>query len=129
MKLLIKPRLQKDKWSLYWKTSMATKTELLDEFTLELDDAAGAPTVAAMKAAVGAALGWAPVGSLLRLEGFEEPWELFVHKGMELPAEASLAAAGVPDGGVVVAVRKVLVAEGAAARERARRAAPRRAPV
>lgn len=110
MKLLLKPRLQKDKWSLYWKTSMATKTEILDPFELEL---APDTSVAALKAAVGKALGWPPTAELLRLEGFEEPWELFAHKGLELPADATLAAAGLQDGAEVVAVRKVLVAEGA----------------
>jgi hypothetical protein len=123
MKVLVKPRLQKDKWSLYWKTSMATKTELLDEFELDLGD--GPADVGALKAAVSAALGWPPVSGLLRLEGFEEPWELWAHKGVELPESGSLEKAGVPDGGEVVAVRKVLVAEGACVRARAR--APARA--
>lgn len=30
MKLAVKPRLQYDRWSLYWKESMATRTELLE---------------------------------------------------------------------------------------------------
>ena len=110
MKVLIKPRIQKDKWSLYWKTSMNTKTELLDEFELELD--AGA-SVAALKAAVSRALGWPPVEGLLRLEGFVEPWELWATAGIELPEAGTLAAAGIEEGTAVVAVRKVLVAEGA----------------
>ena len=110
MKVQVKPRLQKDKWSLYWKTSMCTKTELLDALDLELPDAA---TVAQLKAAVCEALGWSPVGGLLRLEGFEEPWELWARAGVELPEAGSLAAAGVTDGATVTAVRKVLVAEGA----------------
>ena len=110
MKVLIKPRIQKDKWSLYWKTSMNTKTELLDEFELELD--AGA-SVASLKAQVTSALGWPPVAGLLRLEGFEEPWELWASAGMELPDSGTLQAAGLEDGAAVVAVRKVLVAEGA----------------
>jgi hypothetical protein len=110
MKVLIKPRIQKDKWSLYWKTSMCTKTELLDEFELELDDTA---SIEALKTAVMRALGWPPVAGLLPLEGFEEPWELWAHRGIELPEDGTLAAAGVADGAAVVAVRKVLVAEGA----------------
>ena len=110
MKVLIKPRLQKDKWSLYWKTSMATKTELLDPFELEVspDD-----TAAALKAKVGNMLSWQPVDRLLRLEGFEEPWELCAMRGVELPDSATLESAGVTHGAEVTIVRKVLVAEGA----------------
>ena len=36
MKVHIKPRLQQEKWSLYWKTSMSTRTFALDEFDLEV---------------------------------------------------------------------------------------------
>jgi len=36
MRVHIKPRLQVDKWSLYWKTSMVTKTFALDEFDLDV---------------------------------------------------------------------------------------------
>jgi|APGre2960657444_1045066.scaffolds.fasta_scaffold00476_12 hypothetical protein len=116
MQLLVKPRVQKDKWSLYWKTSMATKTEVLDEFQLEVEPGM---TAAALKARVAERLGWAPVMELLRLEGFEEPWELCALKGVELPDDASLAQAGVTDGCELTFVRKVLVAEGAARRGRA----------
>lgn len=111
MKLLIRPRVQRDKWSLYWRTSMATRTDLLDPLELELPPTA---TGAAAKAAVAAALGWPPVGGLLRLEGFEEPWELLAFKGVELGDTATLQDAGLADGDAVTAVRKVLVAEGAA---------------
>ena len=73
VKLSIKPRLQKDKWSLYWKTSMATQTLAMDEFEL---DVPASTTAKELKAMVAKDLGLAPVTSLLRLEGFEEPWEL-----------------------------------------------------
>lgn len=39
MLVRIKPRLQQEKWSLYWKTSMSTRTLCLDEFDLEVDPA------------------------------------------------------------------------------------------
>jgi hypothetical protein len=110
MKVLIKPRIQKDKWSLYWKTSMCTKTELLDEFELEVDASA---TVEALKASVARQLGWPPVSSLLALEGFSEPWELWATAGVELPETGTLQAAGLAEGAAVTAVRKVLIAEGA----------------
>ena len=111
VQLTIKPRVQKDKWSLYWKTSMVTRTEMLDEFSLEVE-----PTITAreLKALIAQSLGWQPVSSLLRLEGFVEPWELCGHRGVELDDAVTLAAAGIKDGAEIVTVRKVLVAEGAA---------------
>jgi len=39
MLVRIKPRLQQEKWSLYWKTSMSTRTFALDEFDMEVDPA------------------------------------------------------------------------------------------
>ena len=110
MRVVIKPRVQKDKWSLYWKTSMMTRTEMLDEFSLEV---APATTARELKVRVAEHLGWQPVDSLLRLEGFVEPWELCGHRGVELPDASSLQAAGIKDGAEIVTVRKVLVAEGA----------------
>jgi hypothetical protein len=70
MRLIVKPRIQKDKWSLYWKTSMATKTELLDELSIDVEPST---TAAALKAQVASMLQWAPVDQLLRLEGFGVP--------------------------------------------------------
>ena len=35
--ITLQPRLQKDKWSLYWKESMATKTDSLESITLTVD--------------------------------------------------------------------------------------------
>lgn len=67
MRLTIKPRIQKDKWSLYWKTSMCTKTELLDPLELDVEPST---TAKALKARVAAMLQWEPVDELLRLEGF-----------------------------------------------------------
>lgn len=51
MKITVKPRVQKDKWSLYWKTSMMTKTEMLDEFVIDCPDPA-AMTATQLKAKV-----------------------------------------------------------------------------
>jgi hypothetical protein len=51
VKLTIRPRVQKDKWSLYWKTSMMTKTEMLDELIIDADPKS--MTCAALKAKVG----------------------------------------------------------------------------
>lgn len=36
--ITLQPRVQKDKWSMYWKESMATKTEALDSIALAVDD-------------------------------------------------------------------------------------------
>ena len=54
-------------WSLYWKTSMATKTEILDPLELEVESTI---TASALKALVAKQLQWEPVEELLRLEGF-----------------------------------------------------------
>ena len=56
--------------------------------------------------------GWEPVEGLLRLEGFQEPWEKAVFRGRELKPDQTLEGAGLTDGAVVTLVRKVLVAEG-----------------
>ena len=74
MKVLIKPRLQKDKWSLYWKTSMATRTHALDDFELDVDPSAVTPKQ--LRAEVARTIGLPPEATLCRLEGFVEPWEL-----------------------------------------------------
>lgn len=110
MRVVIKPRVQKDKWSLYWKTSMVTRTETLDEFALEVDPGT---TAKELKARVASELGWPPVEQLLRLEGFVEPWELCCCKGIELEESSTLSASGIKDNDEIVTVRKVLVAEGA----------------
>jgi len=90
---------------------MLTKTEYLDEFTVEVEDPATF-TSAQLKAKVAEYFGWPPVDQLLRLEGFEEPWELAQVKGVELPSEDTLEKCGVTEDTMVVTVRKVLVAEG-----------------
>ena len=33
----MQPRVQKEKWSLYWKESMSTKTDCLDAFQLDVE--------------------------------------------------------------------------------------------
>jgi len=72
--LSIKPRLQKEKWSLYWKCSMATRTMYLDEFDLDVDIAK--TTARELKKMIAERVGLPPVAELFRLEGFQEPWEL-----------------------------------------------------
>ena len=37
VKVTLQPRIQKDKWSMYWKESMATKTDSLAAITVEAD--------------------------------------------------------------------------------------------
>ena len=74
MKVHILPRLQKDKWSLYWKTSMATRTHALDDFELDVDPSTDTPKK--LRAEVARTIGLPPEATLCRLEGFVEPWEL-----------------------------------------------------
>lgn len=109
MKVVVQPRIQKEKWSLYWKETMATKTELLDTFEAEYNDGT---TVSDLKADVAKRMGWQPVDQLLRLEGFEEPWELAIYLGSDMDDQSTLAECGISDGATVTTVRKFLVAEG-----------------
>lgn len=108
--LTIRPRIQKDKWSLYWKESMSTKTDCLDELKLKVDPAATTPDQ--LLALVAKEKGWSSSQDLLRLEGFNDPWERVIFQGRELKAGASLAEQGVGDGAVVTTVRRQLIADG-----------------
>ena len=111
--LTIRPRVQTDKWSLYWKESMSTKTEELKDITIDIDPAS--TTAAQLLKLVAEKSGWAKVDSLLRLEGFNDPWERAVFKGRELKADATVAEQGVTVADVespVITVRRMLVADG-----------------
>ena len=65
-----------------------------------------------VRSKLAADLQWEPVGSLLRLQGFEHPWERTVFQGKEMDTDATLEECGVPAQATVTAVRTVLVAEG-----------------
>ncbi|KAI3425284.1 hypothetical protein D9Q98_009051 [Chlorella vulgaris] len=109
LQLTVLPRLQRDKWSLYWKESMATVTELLDECSLDISAEA---TGGDLLKAVAKRQGWQPADDLLRLEGFTDPWDRLLFKGRELTPGTSLAEQGVGQGAVLTAVRRVLLADG-----------------
>jgi|EP00889_Picochlorum_renovo_P004884 ubiquitin len=111
IKLTIRRRIQKDKWSLYWKESMSTKTEELDDMVLKVDPET--LTVQELMSRVSQESKWAPVDSLLRLDGFEDPWERAIYKGRELKMDSVLKDAGVTSGeDAIVTVRRVLLADG-----------------
>ena len=107
--LTVQPRVQKEKWSLYWRESMATRTEALDPIQFKVDSST---KVKEVRSKLAADLQWEPVGSLLRLQGFEHPWERTVFQGKEMDTDATLEECGVPAQATVTAVRTVLVAEG-----------------
>ncbi|CAL8471071.1 g10613 [Coccomyxa elongata] len=109
LQLIIKPRVQKDKWSLYWKESMETKTELLEDMKLALP---ATTRVAEMQKEIEKKLGWEPTSKLERLEGFKDPWETTVFKGRMMLPDKTLEECGVPSGAQLVSVRRVLVPEG-----------------
>ena len=112
VKMTVRPRIQKDKWSLYWKESMSTKTEELQDVTLKIDPSN--MTVDALLAKVAEMHNWEPVDSLLRLDGFEEPWERAIYQGRELIGNATLQECGLSnqDDTAIVTVRRKLVADG-----------------
>ena len=82
MKVIIQPRLQIEKFSLYWREPLQTETQSLPPLELELEvGAADAATVQELLAQAAAKLGWQAVGTLQRLEGFKEPWERCIWRG------------------------------------------------
>lgn len=118
MRVTVRPRLQVEDWSLYWKESMRTTTTVLDDIEdLDVPDGATASDLAALAAA---RLGWRPIArheAATRLEGFEGPMERCLVGGRLVGASRALADVGVggAEGGaaaVVVLVRVELVAEG-----------------
>mmetsp|Transcript_33361 Transcript_33361/g.72025 ORF Transcript_33361/g.72025 Transcript_33361/m.72025 type:complete len:132 (-) Transcript_33361:106-501(-) len=109
--LTVQPRVQREKWSLYWKESMMTKTDILDPVVLNVDEKK--TKVADVLQMVSAKMSWPAKQDLLRLEGFEEPWELCVFNGKECMEDQTLADCGISrDNNTVTTVRKILVAEG-----------------
>lgn len=92
---------------------MSTKTEELKDITIEVDPAS--TTTAQLLTLVAEKSGWAKADSLLRLEGFNDPWERAIFKGRELKSDATLAEQGVTLAGEdspIITVRRMLVADG-----------------
>jgi len=109
--LTVQPRVQREKWSLYWKESMMTKTDVLDPVVLSVDE--NKTKVGDVLQMVSTRMSWPAKQELLRLEGFEEPWETCVLNGKECMEDQTLADCGISkDNCTVTTVRKVLVAEG-----------------
>jgi hypothetical protein len=67
MQLVIRPRLQLETWSLYWKEPMRTDTQCLADVTITTEPEAPLQKVLQK---VADQMGWPPVDKLLRLEGF-----------------------------------------------------------
>merc|ERR1711904_74585 len=109
--LTVQPRIQREKWSLYWKESMMTKTDVLDPVVLKVDEKN--TKVADVLQMLSTRMSWPEKQTLLRLEGFEEPWETCVLNGKECMEDSTLADCGITkDNCTVTTVRKILVAEG-----------------
>ena len=92
---------------------MSTKTDELKDITIDVDPAA--TTAAELLRRVAKAQGWAQADDLLRLEGFNDPWERAIFKGRELKAESTLAEQGITATDAdapLITVRRVLVADG-----------------
>ncbi|DBA78442.1 TPA: hypothetical protein ACH3X2_007932 [Trebouxia sp. C0005] len=56
-------------------------------------------------------LGWQPVDSLVKLEGFRGPWEFAVYKGRNVNPAVSLKANGITTDATITVVRQVLIPE------------------
>merc|ERR1711959_862748 len=79
--LTVQPRIQREKWSLYWKESMMTKTDILDPVVMSVDEKT--TKVGDVLQMLSTRMEWPPKHELLRLEGFEEAWETCVLNGKE----------------------------------------------
>ena len=109
MNLVLRPRLQREVWSLYWREPSRTETACLADVELDADASA---TVASLMDRLAARMGWSPEDGLTRLDGFTAPWQRALHRGRELLPTQTLADAGLADNAVVTIVRIELVAEG-----------------
>lgn len=110
--ITLHPRVQHDRWSLYWKESMATKTDVLEP--VEIVNAAPIDWHAIVQD-LGASLGWPTLAELrkCRLEGFEGPFVRVLQGGRVLWDDTSAALRDVDTSGhPVVVVQQRLVAEG-----------------
>ncbi|DBB00461.1 TPA: hypothetical protein ACH3X3_002175 [Trebouxia sp. C0006] len=108
VKVTLQPRIQKDRWSMYWKESMATKTDSFEAITVEADVNT---TVGKLQQELAEKLKWQPVDSLVRLEGFKGPWEFAVFKGRSVNPAVSLKANGIITDATITVVRQVLMPE------------------
>ncbi|KAL0038958.1 hypothetical protein WJX77_003328 [Trebouxia sp. C0004] len=93
---------------MYWKESMATKTDSFEDVTIEADVNT---TVAKLQQRLAESLKWQPVDSLVRLEGFRGPWEFAVYKGRNVNPAVSLKANGITTDTTITVVRQVLIPE------------------
>ncbi|CAK0782515.1 hypothetical protein CVIRNUC_005733 [Coccomyxa viridis] len=106
--LIVKPRIQKDRWSDYWKESMETKTDMEPDIHLTVQPTM---TVGEVQKQVEKKMGWLPTSKLKRMEGFKDPWESAVHKGRLVPPDKTLQDCGLASGSELITVRRVLVPE------------------
>uniref|UniRef100_A0A7R9VCU7 Uncharacterized protein n=1 Tax=Chlamydomonas euryale TaxID=1486919 RepID=A0A7R9VCU7_9CHLO len=118
--LVLRPRLETVSHSLWWKEALEVATTPLPDMPLD-DGELGIEQrpLSALLSAAAVRLGWPPVGQLLRLDGFDQPWERALSCGRELDAsksveqlrqEGHLGGQGRP--AVIVYVRRALKADG-----------------
>ena len=98
MRLVLQPAVEKERWSLYWRTSLETKAELLDPIELDIteSDAQRWP-VKLLVEHVAQQCEWPSPSSTAhsRMPGFAEPVIRAICNGAELPSGQSLSASGV----------------------------------
>merc|ERR1712025_950454 len=71
--LTVQPRIQREKWSLYWKESMMTKTDVLDPVVLKVDEKN--TKVADVLQMLSTRMSWPEKQTLLRLGGLRAEWQ------------------------------------------------------
>ncbi|GAX75736.1 hypothetical protein CEUSTIGMA_g3179.t1 [Chlamydomonas eustigma] len=113
----VRPRLQVERFSLYWKEPLSTETIVQEDVQLLLDCDTSIENV--LKE-IAAKLGWPSVDDLQRLDGFKDPWERVITMGRELELSKTLleqvpelsSQSGDVSGLKITVVRKVLKADG-----------------
>jgi hypothetical protein len=87
----VRPRLQRESWSLYWRESMATETAMLPDVDVAVSGLPPDATVRDALAAAAAKCGWPAASALVRLEGFELPFERCLVRGVEVGLDEPVA--------------------------------------
>lgn len=119
VQLVLRPRLEVVRHSLWWKEALEVETRCLPDQSMEA--VRGDQPLSALLSQAAQSLGWPPTNELLRLEGFDQPWERALVRGREMDlskslddqaAELSKGCEGEAPPLVITYVRRALKADG-----------------
>jgi hypothetical protein len=112
MIVTVKPRQQTEIWSLYWRESLDTKTTILPDISLLIDEAEVTQTLSHLTSLAAKTLGWQPVEKLSRLPGFTAPFDRVLQRGRELDLATEIGKLELDLSQPLVFVRTMLKADG-----------------